>query len=162
MTVAPMVTIELTAERSTPPSEPPAPTLVLVYRGSDGRHTLNTEIHDSATVEPLFSAFQAAQHHWPSVVEHAGRIIVLAPALAALGDADRPLDAAVTGGLLSLVRSLAIELERHGATANTILFDETPEEPAVRVMITALLDEQARSITGQEIYAGASLGKLRP
>ncbi|MGB3481084.1 MAG: hypothetical protein WBB07_02550 [Mycobacterium sp.] len=157
-----MNTVELAAVPSASPPDPPSPTLILVYRGSDQPNTLNPVVHDTAVVDPLTSAFSAVQHHWPSVVEHAGRIVVLAPALAALGDADKPLDAAVTGGLISLVRSLAIELERHGATANTILFDTAPDEPSVQVLITAVLDEQARSITGQEIYAGAGLGKLRP
>ncbi|MGW0163000.1 hypothetical protein ACWDUN_27130 [Mycobacterium sp. NPDC003323] len=160
MTATAMATVDLTS--GPPTTQPPTPTLVLIYRGSDRPHGINLETNDTATVEPLMSAFHAVQHHWSSVMEHAGRIIVVAPASTALGDADKPLDAAVTGGLISLIRSLAIELERHHATANTILFDTAPDEPAVQVMIAALTHEQARSITGQEIFAGASLGKLHP
>lgn len=144
-----------------PPSNP---RLLLVYPGSDNAQELDPTVHDEAVLGPLRTAFAAVQHHWGAVVEHAGRVIVVAPALAALGDPDRPLDAAVTGGLISLVRSLAIELQRHGATAHILFFDQTPDDPALQVMITALLDDDAGTMTGQEIYVTGqtSLGKLHP
>ena len=164
MSTSAVATVDLMSRPAVPPSDTPAPALLLTYPGSDRTQALDPERHEVAVVDPLMSAFTAVQHHWPAIVAHSGRVLVVAPASAALGDPQRPLDAAVTGGLISLVRSLAIELRRHGATANILFFRDSPEDPALPTMIAALLDESAHAVTGQEIYAAddLGLGKLRP
>ena len=49
-------------------------------------------------------------------------------------------------------RASVSELQRHGATANIDFFDESPDDPAVQVMIAALIDETSHTATGQENY----------
>ena len=158
-------TVDLTSPTE-PTTDPPAEVLQLIYPGDARPQDLASETYEAATIDPLMAAFAAVQHHWASITtaQSHGRIIVVAPAAAALGDPDRPLDAAVVGGLISFVRSIAIELQRCGATAHILFFDETPHDPAVQAMIATLVDPTSSSATGQEIYlaGGATLGKLLP
>ncbi|MFC9761799.1 hypothetical protein [Rhodococcus jostii] len=165
MTTSAFTTIDLTA--TTPPADAPASSVVvLVYRGAEGDPTLDTADLERAVVDPLMAAFSAVQHHWTAITEarHRGRVVVLAPASAALGDPLRPLDCAVSGALISFVRSVAIELQRHGGAANAVFYDTDPNEPAVSELIAALTAEHAAAVTGQEIYAanGTDLGRLHP
>lgn len=161
-----MRTIDIADVATEPMTDPPVDVLQLIYRGNDEPHTLDPARYESAVVEPLLTAFSAAQHHWESITaaQSRGRIIVVAPAVAALGDPARPLDAAVVGGLISFVRSVAIELHRSGATANILFFDTAPDDHAVAAMVATLVETAASSATGQEIYlaGGSTLGKLRP
>ena len=165
MTTSAFTTIDLAD--TTPPADAPASSVVvLVYRGADGDPTLDTADLERAVVDPLMTAFSAVQHHWTAITEarHRGRVVILAPASAALGDPLRPLDCAVTGALISFVRSVAIELQRHGGAANAVFYDTDPNEPAVTELIAALTAEHAAAVTGQEIYAanGTDLGRLHP
>ncbi|OLL19965.1 MULTISPECIES: hypothetical protein [unclassified Rhodococcus (in: high G+C Gram-positive bacteria)] len=165
MTASTVTTIDLT-DPANPADVAASPVVVLVFRGADGDQTLDTADLEHAVAHPLLSAFSAVQHHWPSITgtHGRGRVVVLAPASAALGDPLRPLDCAVTGALISFVRSVAIELQRHGGAANAIFFDTDPNEPAVTELIATVTAEHATAVTGQEIYAanGADLGRLHP
>ncbi|MFD7011131.1 hypothetical protein [Rhodococcus jostii] len=165
MTTSAFTTIDLAD--TTPPADAPASSVVvLVYRGAEGDPTLDTADLERAVVDPLMTAFSAVQHHWAAITEarHRGRVVVLAPASAALGDPLRPLDCAVTGALISFVRSVAIEVQRHGGAANAVFYDTDPNEPAVTELIATLTAEHAAAVTGQEIYAanGTDLGRLHP
>ncbi|NHU46633.1 hypothetical protein [Rhodococcus sp. A14] len=165
MTTSAFTTIDLAD--TTPPADAPASSVVvLVYRGAEGDPTLDTADLERAVVDPLMTAFSAVQHHWTAITEarHRGRVVILAPASAALGDPLRPLDCAVTGALISFVRSVAIELQRHGGAANAVFYDTDPNEPAVTELIATLTAEHAAAVTGQEIYAanGTDLGRLHP
>lgn len=165
MTTSAFTTIDLAD--TTPPADAPASSVVvLVYRGAEGDPTLDTADLERAVVDPLMTAFSAVQHHWTAITEarHRGRVVVLAPASAALGDPLRPLDCAVTGALISFVRSVAIEVQRHGGAANAVFYDTDPNEPAVTELIATLTAEHAAAVTGQEIYAanGTDLGRLHP
>jgi len=165
MTTSAFTTIDLAD--TTPPADAPASSVVvLVYRGAEGDPTLDTADLERAVVDPLMTAFSAVQHHWTAITEarHRGRVVILAPASAALGDPLRPLDCAVTGALISFVRSVAIEVQRHGGAANAVFYDTDPNEPAVTELIATLTAEHAAAVTGQEIYAanGPDLGRLHP
>ena len=165
MTTSAFTTIDLAD--TTPPADAPASSVVvLVYRGAEGDPTLDTADLERAVVDPLMTAFSAVQHHWTAITEarHRGRVVILAPASAALGDPLRPLDCAVTGALISFVRSVAIEVQRHGGAANAVFYDTDPNEPAVTELIATLTAEHAAAVTGQEIYAanGTDLGRLHP
>ena len=166
MTTFTTTSVDLMNDPTSPLTGSPTDVLQLIYPGSEGPQTLAANRFDSAIVSPLMAAFTAVQYHWASVTaaQSDGRVIVVAPAMAALGDPDRPLDAAVVGGLISFVRSVAIELQRSGATANILLFDRTPDDPAVQAMMATLVDPTSSTVTGQEIYlaGGSTLGKLRP
>jgi NAD(P)-dependent dehydrogenase (short-subunit alcohol dehydrogenase family) len=72
---------------------------------------------------------------------------------------------AVAGGLLSMARTLAIELARDAVTVNTVAVDATsPPVPGLSAQLRTLLGSGGETITGQEIYltAGSDLGRLRP
>lgn len=166
MNVSTTVTVDLTSDPTASLTGPPTEVLLLTYPGNEQPQALAPDLHESTVVQPLMTAFAAVQHHWASIVaaQTRGRVVVLAPAVAALGHPEKPLDAAVVGGLISFVRSLAIELQRYGATAHILFFDDTPNDPAVQVMIATLIDDTSYTVTGQEIYLAndTSLGKLRP
>jgi NAD(P)-dependent dehydrogenase (short-subunit alcohol dehydrogenase family) len=165
MTTSTFTTIDLT-DTTHAADVPASSVVVLVYRGTKSGQTLDTADFEQAVAHPLMAAFSAVQHHWPAITEarHRGRVVVLAPATAALGDPLRPLDCAVAGALISFVRSVAIELQRHGGAANAVFYETDPKEPAVSELISAVTAEHAAAVTGQEIYAtnGTDLGRLHP
>ena len=73
--------------------------------------------------------------------------------------------AAVTGGVLSMARTLAVELARDGVTVNVVAVDSgAPSVRALAAELGALLSDGGADVTGQEIYltAGNGLGWLRP
>ena len=76
-----------------------------------------------------------------------GHVVVLLPAKAAMGDPSDSAAAALAGGMLSLVRTLALEFRKLGMTANMVLFESA-----------------SGGTVGQAIYAtGASdAGRLHP
>jgi NAD(P)-dependent dehydrogenase (short-subunit alcohol dehydrogenase family) len=72
---------------------------------------------------------------------------------------------AVTNGVLSMARTLAIELGRDAITVNAVALDATdPAVPALSGVLAGLLGPGADAVTGQEVYltAGTDLGRLRP
>jgi NAD(P)-dependent dehydrogenase (short-subunit alcohol dehydrogenase family) len=164
MSVELIATVDLAGAPESAQAGAPAQAVLLIYPGAQMPQALDSDLYESSVIRPLMTAFAAVQHHWASIAGACGRVIVLAPATAALGDPERPLDAAVVGGLISFVRSVAIELHRHGATAHILLFDHSPNEPAVQAMIETLVAKDSCSVTGQEIYLAndTSLGKLHP
>lgn len=155
----------------------PASTCISVdpLRSSSGVLTLRyeklpgagDELDDVSTsvINSLCAAFEVVQTAWADIVAAgtSGRLIVVAPASAALGDSEQIPASAVTGGLISMVRSLAIELAKSGGTANTIL-EDPGDEATTDGLITHLASPHATGITGQELYTAGilSTGRLHP
>lgn len=141
-----------------------SPTLLLVYTGTDNA-VLDPGLIESAVLDPLSTAFAAVQRHWRALTAAAenGRLVIAAPAHAALGDPDRPLDSAVVGALISFVRSVAIELRKSNGSANTVLFEQNVSESGCAEVIRTLITS-TRTATGQEIFVtdGLDLGRLHP
>lgn len=94
-----------------------------------------------------------------------GRLVVVLPHAPLLGTARGAAASAVTNGVLSMARTLAIELARDGITVNVVAVDAAAASvAALAAQLDALLSEAGANITGQEIYltAGTDLGRLRP
>jgi NAD(P)-dependent dehydrogenase (short-subunit alcohol dehydrogenase family) len=102
-----------------------------------------------------------------------GRIVSLLGGEAAMGDPAAPADSAVAGAMLSLFRTVSLELRKTAITANTIVY-AAADDPAslpceasaasVAAMIGTLCGADAQAINGQEIYSlgGADSGRLHP
>ena len=94
---------------------------------------------------------------------------VVLPAKAAMGDPSSSAAAARAGGMLSLVRTWALEFRKLGMTANMVLFESASGGTVghagdVAVLIKTLVTQMGGAISGQAIYAtGASdAGRLHP
>ena len=107
---------------------------------------------------------QDAVEHFQSVETDGATMAVLLPADAALGRANASLAGALTDGLMSFFRTIAIELLKDAISVNVVFYDSLDDEDAAAV--GALLDayRNAPSITGQETYTGRgpNLGKVKP
>jgi hypothetical protein len=150
--------------KQTDHSDLASPTIVLVYKGSSYAD-LETELVQARVTDPLVTAFTVVRNQWDALVAagDAGRVVVVAPAAAALGDPDRPFDSAVVGALISFVRSVAIELQKSGGSANTVLFEENISDRKCQDLIDVLIHKSGIA-TGQEIFVtdGLHLGRLHP
>ena len=133
------------------------------------RKVSNSDTWGGIAVE-LTRNFELIQHYVRRAIaqRRGGHVLALLPSAAAIGD---PLDtptSAVTGGMLSLLRTLALELRKLDMTVNTILYDEVNGEIVHMGDVVALLATLAAqahgAITGQEIYAcnGNDAGRLHP
>ncbi|GAA2865557.1 hypothetical protein GCM10010472_23650 [Pseudonocardia halophobica] len=99
-----------------------------------------------------------------------GRLVFVLPAepLMAVGGGTAP--SAVTNGVLSMARTLSIELARDAVTVNVLAVAAeessggTDPTASLTAQLAALLGPGGERITGQEIYltAGSDLGRLRP
>ncbi|MBM9464396.1 hypothetical protein JL108_13125 [Aeromicrobium sp. YIM 150415] len=102
--------------------------------------------------------------HFRSVGTEGATIAVLLPADAALGRANASLAGALTDGLMSFFRTIAIELRKEDISVNVVFYDSLDEEDAA--VVGALLGayRNALAITGQETYTGRgpNLGKVKP
>ena len=94
-----------------------------------------------------------------------GRLVFVLPHAPLMGASGSAAASAVAGGLLSMARTLAIELARDAVTVNTVAVDgSSPGGSALSAQLGAFLGPGGETITGQEIYltAGSDLGRLRP
>ncbi|MFC5142954.1 hypothetical protein ACFPK1_32360 [Actinomycetospora rhizophila] len=94
-----------------------------------------------------------------------GRLVVVLPHAPLLGIPGGVAASAVTNGVLSMARTLAIELARDGVTVNVLAVDAAaPSIRALTAGLEALLGDAGADVTGQEVYltAGTDLGRLRP
>jgi NAD(P)-dependent dehydrogenase (short-subunit alcohol dehydrogenase family) len=94
-----------------------------------------------------------------------GRLVFVLPHAPLMGASGSVAASAVAGGLLSMARTLAIELARDAVTVNTVALDPaSPCGSALSAQLRTLLGPGGEAITGQEIYltAGSDLGRLRP
>lgn len=152
------------ALRSTaPPVEPAA---CLVPRVPDAAPLAElTDERLAADVGDVLAAVLAAVQHTLPALRGGGRLVVVLPHVPLMGAAGFGAAAAVAGGVLSLSRTLAIELARDAITVNVVALDAArPAEAALAGHLAALLGPGGEAVTGQETYltAGADLGRLRP
>ncbi|GAA5165350.1 MULTISPECIES: SDR family oxidoreductase [Amycolatopsis] len=145
--------------------ESPHPVLFVAPRMPEDRDfaELSDELLDAEIGAVLADVLADVQRALPGLTGHSGRIVFLLPHDVALGRPHATAAGAVAGALLSMARTLAIELGRDGITVNTILYAEGTE-PAVAGQVAALVAPAGDAVTGQEIYvtAGSGLGRLRP
>ena len=147
-----------------------APAVVVVPRvpepgalaGLSARH-LDTEV-----AEPLTDVLLAVQQALPGLrAAGGGRLVFVLPVGPVMGEPSASASAAVVGGVLSMARTLAIELGRDGVTVNVVVVDPLRLDelgPALADQFAALLGRGGAGLTGQEIYVtgGVELGRLRP
>ena len=121
-----------------------------------------------AVAAALTAAFAAIQTF---VARRSGRpahVVALVPAMAAMGDPQDPTGSALAGAMLSLFRTLALELKKVGTTTNTLLVGRAGEQlhgaADIAGLIRSLIVQTHATITGQEIFAcsGLDTGRLRP
>ncbi|MCE0764233.1 hypothetical protein LWC35_15125 [Pseudonocardia kujensis] len=96
-----------------------------------------------------------------AVLDGLRRLVFVLPATPLMGAAGQAGASAVANGVLSMARTLAIELARDEVTVNVLAVSD----PAgLGPQLGALLGEGGEGVTGQEIYltGGADLGRLRP
>lgn len=94
-----------------------------------------------------------------------GRLVFVLPGAPLMAAAGSSAASAVTNGVLSMARTLSIELARDSVTVNVIALDaEAPSAAALTAQLSVLLSPGGEDITGQEIYltAGTDLGRMRP
>jgi NAD(P)-dependent dehydrogenase (short-subunit alcohol dehydrogenase family) len=103
----------------------------------------------------LTSAFLCARAALPHLIETAGNLIVLSSVYALVGGRERAAYVAAKGGLVSLVRGIALDFGRHGVRANAICpaFIETD-------MNRQLLAELRRRGELDAVVARHPLGRL--
>jgi NAD(P)-dependent dehydrogenase (short-subunit alcohol dehydrogenase family) len=147
-----------------------APAVVVVPRvpeaaalsGFSDRHL------DAEVAEPLTDVLLAVQQALPALrASGAGRLVFVLPVGPVMGEPSAGAAAAVAGGVLSMARTLALELGRDGVTVNVVVVDARRLDdlgPALAGELAALLGRGGAGLTGQEIYVtgGAELGRLRP
>ncbi|TEO04740.1 hypothetical protein IPC129_31325 [Pseudomonas aeruginosa] len=103
-----------------------------------------------------------------------GRLISLLPGDAAMGDPVQLVNSTLAGTMLSLFRTVALELRKTPITANTLMYSTASElnssstvltdTAAIASLIDVLLASSTGCVNGQEIYAqgAADVGRLHP
>lgn len=117
---------------------------------------LDREIPD--TLDAVLSDVQA-------VLGDVARIVFVLPHAPLMAVAGGAAASAVANGVLSMARTLAIELARDRVTVNMVALDPAaPSAVALADQLTVLTGDGGDAVTGQEIYltAGTDLGRLRP
>ncbi|KAA0571519.1 SDR family oxidoreductase [Azospirillum sp. Sh1] len=136
---------------------------------------------DGPTVDDLLdvltSCFSVIKAAIASFEERAvaGRVIALLPGGATMGEPGEAINSALAGAMLSLFRTVALEMRSTPVTVNTLVYATRAADgptgggvlgdpEALACMIASLLGSGARGINGQEIYAlaGADVGRLHP
>ena len=124
-------------------------------------HTLELDVTTRLT--DLVIGFQTAVKR---MLEHhsGGRIVLVVPAEHALGQAGDAAAGALAGGIISMCRTLAMELKRKSIAVNVVFADIDGDVPAALKPQLDLLLSLDSWMTGQEIWVGAGLemGRNRP
>ncbi|GAA4879010.1 hypothetical protein [Actinomycetospora straminea] len=153
-----LVTDALAVARPTSPSAvvvPAVPDLRPLDELTDER--LATDVGDTldAVLADVRAVLDGAVH----------RLVFVLPAAPLMATAGGAAASAVTGGVLSMARTLAIELAREQVAVNVVAVDpRATTVAALAGQLGVLLGEGGEAITGQEIYltAGTDLGRIRP
>lgn len=131
---------------------------------------------DGSRLRPLLHETIAAVQRFVTSVEEStatkANIVFVIDADAAMGDSEslteeRYWEATLAGALLSMSRTLAIELVKGSHTVNTVLARtewQTRLDNGIWQQIEVLLAQTQAIITGQQIFAvaGGDTGRLRP
>jgi NAD(P)-dependent dehydrogenase (short-subunit alcohol dehydrogenase family) len=124
------------------------------------------ELDDERLEREVGDALATVLEHARAAVDAgAGRLVVVLPHAPLMGVTGGAAASAVTNGVLSMARTLALELARDGVTVNVLAVDAAaPAVASLAAALEALLGEGGGDVTGQEIYltAGTDLGRLRP
>ena len=147
-----------------------APAVVVVPRVPEpgALAELSARHLDTEVAEPLTDVLLAVQQALPGLrAAGGGRLVFVLPVGPVMGEPSASASAAVVGGVLSMARTLAIELGRDGVTVNVVVVDPLRLDelgPALADQFAALLGRGGAGLTGQEIYVtgGVELGRLRP
>ncbi|ANY06361.1 hypothetical protein [Pseudonocardia sp. HH130630-07] len=100
-----------------------------------------------------------------TVLDGVGRLVFVLPHDPLMGAPGATAASAVANGVLSMARTLAIELARDAITVNVVAVDAAaPAVAALAGQLAVLTGDAGDAVTGQEIYltAGTDLGRLRP
>jgi NAD(P)-dependent dehydrogenase (short-subunit alcohol dehydrogenase family) len=119
-----------------------------------------------AAIEAAFGVVKAAVSGFKARGAD-GRIVLLLPQDAAMGRPADPANSAITGAMLSLSRTVALELRKTGGTINAVMHDleaSPAAASAVAAQIVALALPAMTHLTGQEIFIahGEDVGRLHP
>jgi NAD(P)-dependent dehydrogenase (short-subunit alcohol dehydrogenase family) len=136
---------------------PPIPPATPLAELSDERLTVDV-------ADTLDTILVQVQHECDRL-RGGGRLVFVLPHAPLMGASGSVAASAVVGGLLSMARTLAIELARDAVTVNTVALDAaSPCSSALAAQLRTLLGPGGETVTGQEIYltAGSDLGRLRP
>lgn len=133
---------------------------VLASHGDGERWSGVASVLTEAFVE--IQRFVAARSGLP------GHVVAVLSARAAMGEPADPEGSALAGGMLSLMRTLALELQRAGISANTLMCEHDGEQltgsPELAALVHALVNQAGTALTGQEVFVcnGRDVGRLRP
>ncbi|ALE73543.1 hypothetical protein AD006_19360 [Pseudonocardia sp. EC080610-09] len=123
------------------------------------------ELTDDRLDEEVAGPLDAVLADVQAVLGEVDRLVFVLPHTPLMAVAGGAAASAVANGILSMARTLAIELARDRVSVNVVALD--PAAPAVAALaaqLTVLAGEGGDAVTGQEIYltAGTDLGRLRP
>jgi NAD(P)-dependent dehydrogenase (short-subunit alcohol dehydrogenase family) len=119
------------------------------------------ELTDERLAADVGDGLDAVLADVQAVLDGLHRLVFVLPATPLMGVPGGAGASAVANGVLSMARTLAIELARDEVTVNVLAVSD----PAgLGPQLGALLGEGGEAVTGQEIYlsGGADLGRLRP
>jgi NAD(P)-dependent dehydrogenase (short-subunit alcohol dehydrogenase family) len=122
----------------------------------------------SSVASVLTEAFAEIQRFVAARPGLQGHVIAVLDARAAMGNPADPDGSALAGGMLSLMRTLALELQRAGISANTLMCEQDGERllgaPELTALVRVLASQAGTALTGQEIFVcnGRDVGRLRP
>jgi NAD(P)-dependent dehydrogenase (short-subunit alcohol dehydrogenase family) len=147
-----------------------APAVVVVPRvpAPGALTSLTARNLDTEVADPLVDVLGVVQQALPALrATGDGRLVFVLPVAPVMGEPSSTAAAAVVGGILSMARTLAIELDRDSVTVNTLVADPgrlNALGPSLAAQLAVLLGPDGAGLTGQEIYAagGVELGRLRP
>lgn len=131
-----------------------------------------TTAHLAAAVgDPLLWTVHEVQSVIVPLIEAGkpGRIVIILPAEEALGRAGDAAAGAVCGGILSMARTLSLELKRKAISVNVVCVDtgSCHEKPEIAQALGGQLELLFRGdswITGQQLWItdGTEAGRVRP
>ncbi|MEQ3553443.1 hypothetical protein WIS52_23475 [Pseudonocardia nematodicida] len=143
--------------------DPAAPVAVLVPRVPVPAPL--AELTDDRLTTDVAEALESVLVDVQAVVDGITRLVFVLPHEPLMAVACGTAASAVSNGVLSMARTLAIELAREGTTVNVVAVDAAdPAVAALTGQLAVLTGDGGAAITGQEIYltAGTDLGRLRP
>lgn len=123
------------------------------------------ELTDARLTADVTDALDAVLTDVQAVLGEVGRLVFVLPHAPLMAVTGGTAASAVTNGVLSMARTLSVELARDRVTVNVVAVDATaPAVKALAGQLAVLTGEAGDTVTGQEIYltSGIDLGRLRP
>lgn len=123
------------------------------------------ELTDDRLTTEVTDALDAVLIDVQAVLGEVGRLVFVLPHAPLMAVTGGTAASAVANGVLSMARTLAIELARDRVAVNVVAVDATaPAVHALGGQLAVLMGAAGDAVTGQEIYltSGTDLGRLRP